>query len=63
MSFAHFDEIYDICDDETEMDRLFNKETSLTDVVITKNIRTFNAAIPTSTNLSKKEQAKELSLV
>jgi len=63
MSLAHFDEIYDICNDETEKDMLFDKENSLTDVTFKNNIRTSKVTISTLTNLSKKEETKELSLL
>ena len=63
MSLAHFDEIYEICNYETEKNMLFDKEISLTDVTFKKSIRTSQAIISTLTNLSEKEEAKEISLV
>ena len=63
MSLAHFDEIYEICNYEAEKDRLFDKEISLTDVTFKKSIQTSKVTISTLTNLNKKEESKEISLV
>jgi hypothetical protein len=63
MSLAHFDEIYEICNYEAEKDRLFDKEISLTDVTFKKSIQTSKVTISTLTNLNKKEESTEISLV
>lgn len=63
MSLAHFDEIYEICNYETEKDMLFDKEISLTGVTFKKSIQASKPTISTLTNLSKKEEVQEPSLV